>query len=113
MTVCWRCDGLGFTCGDQPCLQRRRHWSRNWTSFSAGYITGSEVPQYILQASIDSQSSVGPVPQSGVRDLEKAGHSLHGEKAARRQVDTELGDICRAASTAVARSTVALYKLYP
>jgi hypothetical protein len=39
-----------------------------------------------LQASVDSQSSVGPVPQSGVRDLEKAGHSLHGEKAARRQV---------------------------
>lgn len=111
-TVCWRFGGLGFTCGEQPCLWRCRHWPCNWTS-SAGYVTGFEVPQHILQASIDSQSSVGPVPQSGVRDLEKAGHSLHGEKAARRQVDAEFGDICRAASPAVARSTVALYKLYP
>ena len=49
---------------------------------------------------MDSQSSVGPVPQSGVRDLEKAGHSLHGEKAARRQVAAAPACTCHAASPA-------------
>lgn len=42
------------------------------------------------QTSVESASSVGPVPQSAARDLEKAGHSLHGEKAARRQATMEL-----------------------
>ena len=54
----------------------------NCTSVATGL---SSCCKLLLQASVDSQSSVGPVPQSGVRDLEKSGHSLHGEKAARRQ----------------------------
>ncbi len=46
-----------------------------------------------------STSSLGPVPQSGVRDLEKSGHSLHGEKAARRQVSFTLARSCDPAFT--------------
>lgn len=51
--------------------------------------TKIEWHESLARASEDSgvsTSSVGPVPPAGARDLEKSGHSLHGEKAARRQV---------------------------
>jgi len=43
----------------------------------------------ISAASITSASSMGPVPPAGLRDVERH-HSLHGEKAARRQATMEL-----------------------